>query len=66
VWDDNGFYDLQTDPLERHNLVGVPAYQEQIRAMQAQLFDELEASGGLAIPVRRPEGERLDQRKLPR
>jgi len=66
VWDDNGFYDLQTDPLERHNLVGVPAYQEQVKAMQAQLFDELEASGGLAIPVRRPEGERLDQRKLPR
>jgi len=31
--------------------------------MRKQLFDELEASGGLNIPVQRPAGERLDQRK---
>jgi N-acetylglucosamine-6-sulfatase len=63
VWDYDGFYDLQTDPHERHNLIAVPAYQPQIEAMKKQLFDELEASGGLDIPVRRPAGERLDQRK---
>ena len=63
VWDHDGFYDLQTDPHERHNLINVPAYIEQIVAMKKQLFDELEASGGLDIPVRRPLGERLDQRK---
>jgi N-acetylglucosamine-6-sulfatase len=63
VWDHDGFYDLQTDPHERHNLINVPAYSEQIAAMKKQLFDELEASGGLEIPVRRPLGERLDQRK---
>ena len=63
VWDHDGFYDLQTDPHERHNLINVPAYAEQIEAMKKQLFDELEAGGGLAIPVRRPLGERLDQRK---
>ena len=66
VWDDNGFYDLETDPLERHNLIHVPSYQERIEAMQGQLFDELDASGGLVLPVRRPSGERLDQRKLRR
>ncbi len=63
VWDHDGFYDLGTDPHERHNLIDVPAYQEQIGEMKRQLFDELEASGGLNIPVRRPAGERLDQRK---
>jgi N-acetylglucosamine-6-sulfatase len=63
VWDHDGFYDLQTDPHERHNLVNVPAYREQIERMKKQLFDELEASGGLNVPVRRPAGERLDQRK---
>jgi N-acetylglucosamine-6-sulfatase len=63
VWDYDGFYDLQTDPHERHNLINVPAYSEQIAAMKKQLFDELQASGGLEIPVRRPLGERLDQRK---
>lgn len=66
VWDHNSFHDLQTDPWERHNLINVPAYQEQIQQLQQQLFDELEASGGLNIPVRVPAGERLDQRKLRR
>ncbi len=63
VWDYDGFYDLQTDPHERHNLINVPAYAQQIEAMKKQLFDELEAGGGLDIPVQRPTGERLDQRK---
>ena len=63
VWDHDGFYDLQTDPHERHNLINVPAYSEQIEAMKKQLFDELEAGGGLDVPVKRPLGERLDQRK---
>lgn len=66
VWDHNGFYDLQTDPHERHNLINVPAFQDQIQTMKKQLFDELEKSGALTIPVRRPEGDRLDQRKLKR
>ena len=55
VWDRNGFYDLQTDPWERHNLIDVPAYQEQIAALQKQLFDELEASGGLTCPSAGPK-----------
>jgi N-acetylglucosamine-6-sulfatase len=63
LWDYDGFYDLQTDPHERHNLINVPAYRERIEAMKQQLFDQLEAGGGLDIPVRRPLGERLDQRK---
>ena len=63
VWDHDGFYDLQTDPHERHNLINVPACRERIEAMKQQLFDELEASGALEVPVRRPRGERLDQRK---
>ncbi len=63
LWDQDGFYDLQTDPHERHNLIDVPAYQTRIEAMKTQLFDELERRGGLQIPVRRPKGERLDQRK---
>jgi len=63
VWDHDGFYDLETDPLERHNLINVPAYKDRIEAMKKQLFSELKADGGLEIPVRLPHGERLDQRK---
>jgi N-acetylglucosamine-6-sulfatase len=65
VWDKNAFYDLATDPHEQHNLVRVPAFQSQIADLQKQLFDELDARGGLNIPVRSPVGERLDDRKLP-
>ncbi len=63
VWDRDGFYDLQTDPHERYNLIDVPSCQDRIAAMKKQLFDQLEASGGLNIRVPRPLGERLDQRK---
>jgi len=56
VWDRNGFYDLQSDPLERHNLIRVPAYQELIAATRKRLFDKLEATGGMQIPLRRPAG----------
>ena len=66
VWDINGLYDLATDPLERHNLINVPACQEQIAAMRDELFGRLEASGGLQIPVFPPRGERLGERKLKR
>ncbi len=65
-WDRDSFHDLQTDPHERHNLIDVPAYQEQIEQMRTQLFEEMAASGGLNQPIRVPAGERLDQRKLPR
>ncbi len=63
LWDLNGFYDLETDPHERHNLINVPAYKELIDKMRTQLFEELKASGGLNIPVKPPKGVRLDQRK---
>lgn len=66
LWDLNGFYDLETDPHERHNLIKVPAYRQQIAEMQQQMFAELDASGGLVLPVRPPAGDRLDQRKLRR
>ncbi len=66
VWDRNGFYDLETDPYERHNLIKVPAYQEQIAELRKQLFDELEATGGMQVPFRRPKGSQYYDRKLRR
>ena len=66
VWDRNGFYDLETDRVERHNLIKVPAYQERIAAMRKQLFDRLEATGGLQVPFRRPTGVQFYDRKLRR
>ena len=66
VWDKNGFYDLETDPHERHNLIRVPAFQELVAQYREQLFTELEESGGLVVPFRRPKGEQYYDRKLRR
>jgi N-acetylglucosamine-6-sulfatase len=55
IWDLNGFYDLQNDPNERQNLINVPSYQDEIRSMRNELWQRLEDSGGLQIPLR-PSG----------
>ena len=65
VWDRDGLYDLQSDPIERHNLIDVPAFREQGDALRRQLFDELEKSGGLRFSIVPPAGEPLHDRKLP-
>ena len=52
--------------VQESNLISVPAYQTQIGQFQRQLFEELEASGGLQLPILRPAGEVLDDRKLRR
>jgi len=64
TWDIDAFYDLEEDPIERHNLIEVPSYQEMIGQLRDQMFEELEASGALDVSFRKPAGDRLDQRKL--
>jgi len=62
VWDLNELYDLQTDSLEQHNLIEVPALQERIRAMRDRLFDRLEAGGGMRIPLRRGDWQAAERK----
>lgn len=52
IWDLNEFYDLQADPHEAHNLIGHPDHQERIAEMNEQLFDWLETTQGLKIPLK--------------
>ena len=55
------FFDLQADPQEAHNLADDPAQQQTIAAMRARLFETLEKTGGLKIPLYMP---RLGQMRL--
>ena len=63
LWDTNEFYDLQTDPNEQHNLIDVPTYQDRIEAMRSDLWERLQSTGGMQIPLKVPPpfqaGERL-------
>ncbi len=52
IWDLNEFYDLQNDPYEARNLIDDPAQQERIKAMNLALFDWLQETKGLKIPLK--------------
>ncbi len=63
LWDLNELYNVQRDPQEMHNLVEVRS--ELADSLRNELFDRLEATGGLQIPLKRPRGPQFDERKLP-
>jgi N-acetylglucosamine-6-sulfatase len=62
VWDTNEFYDLQEDPGETHNLIASTAYQDLIKQMNKDLYDWLESTDGMSIPLKRTERPHFDHR----
>jgi len=62
IWDTNEFYDLQKDPNEMHNLIGVPELQDTIKQLDHDLYDWLESTGGMSIPLKRTENPHFDHR----
>jgi arylsulfatase A-like enzyme len=52
VWDTNEFYDLQVDPNEMQNLIDVPEHQEKIEGFANEIYDWLEATDGMNIPLK--------------
>jgi len=64
VWDEQELYDLETDPQERHNLIGVPEHRKRITQMRSRLWDLLESAGAMSVPLRRGDFS-ADERKLP-
>jgi N-acetylglucosamine-6-sulfatase len=63
IWDLSELYDLRTDSLEQVNLVNVPAYRDTVRAMRARLFDRLDATGGMQVPIRRGDWQAADRKE---
>ena len=64
VWDLSELYDLATDSLEQTNLINVPAYADTVRAMRTRLFDQLQRTGGMQVPIRRGDWQAAE-RKVP-
>ncbi len=64
IWDTNELYDLNADPMERFNLIDSPLMQDTVRAMRTRLFDRLQATQGMQVPVRRGDWQ-AGERKLP-
>ncbi|MBN1599193.1 MAG: sulfatase [Bacteroidales bacterium] len=59
IWDTNEFYDLESDPYEMNNLIDSPEHQEIIKEMVDELYSWLDETGGMQIPLKRPEGRRF-------
>jgi arylsulfatase A-like enzyme len=53
IWDTNELYDIEHDPHEMINLIDNPEHQSRIEGMNRQMFDWLEGTGGMTIPLRR-------------
>jgi N-acetylglucosamine-6-sulfatase len=62
IWDTSELYDVVADPDERNNLIAVAALQDTVRAMRDRLFDRLEATGGMQIPMRRGNWQAADRK----
>lgn len=60
VWDINELYDLENDPMEAHNLIRSAEHQEVAKELREDLFEWLEETGGMQIPLKRDHGTRID------
>ncbi|MGH7665131.1 MAG: sulfatase family protein [Gemmatimonadaceae bacterium] len=65
IWDTNELFDLETDPDERHNLIAVPAFGDRARSMRDRMWERLEATDGMKIPLRRSTDFQASERRLP-
>jgi arylsulfatase A-like enzyme len=53
IWDLDELYDIENDPDEMKNLIKLPEYGELILDLKSRIFDWLENTKGMQIPLRR-------------
>jgi len=62
VWDTNELYDLKEDPDETKNIIASPEHQVIIKQLNSSIYDWLESTDGMSIPLKRTERPHLDHR----
>jgi N-acetylglucosamine-6-sulfatase len=62
IWDLDELYDLAADPHENDNLLARPGHEALGERMSAKLFQLLETTGGMQIPLSADAGERNELR----
>jgi arylsulfatase A-like enzyme len=53
IWDTNELYDIENDPNEMVNLINKPEYAEVAKKLAGELYDWLEGTKGMQIPLKR-------------
>lgn len=62
IRDIDELYDLQEDPLETTNLIFNPERKGTIQQMNKALFDEMQHTDGMSIPLFRDSGNQNNRR----
>jgi arylsulfatase A-like enzyme len=60
IWDINELYDIENDPNEMNNLIRNPEYDKIGMGLRDELFNWLEETKGLQIPLKKQRGRRND------
>jgi arylsulfatase A-like enzyme len=63
IWDIDELYDIENDPEEKHNLITKSEYQNLIKELNKKVYDWLESTNGMQIPLREDIFWRADKRK---
>jgi arylsulfatase A-like enzyme len=66
IWDIDELYDLKNDPDEKYNLIDKPEHKQVVDDFNKKMFDWLEETDGMLIPLRRDQGFRAVERKQTR
>ncbi|QDV62156.1 sulfatase family protein [Crateriforma conspicua] len=62
LWDKDELYDLQTDPDELVNLIDAPEHQNRVAKMNRRLWEMLEQTDGMEVPLLEDRGPRFPWR----
>ncbi|MEW6128143.1 MAG: sulfatase [Acidobacteriota bacterium] len=63
IWDSDELFDMQADPLETTNLINRSEHQGLIRQLNQQLFDLLDETRGMYIPLYPDRGRQANLRR---
>jgi len=62
IWDTDELYDLKNDPEEMFNLIDDPQHKKLVEELNKRLFDWLQETDGMKIPLRPDMGFRGNMR----
>ncbi len=60
IWDVNELYDIEADPYEMNNLIRNKKYDKVGLALRDSLYNWLERTNGLQIPLKKAQGRKID------
>ncbi|MCA9216920.1 MAG: sulfatase [Planctomycetales bacterium] len=62
VWDTDELYDVENDPDEKDNLIRSADHKEVVATMKKKLFERLQATNGLRVPMLPDRGRQFFNR----